>query len=192
MSFLCRAQTTMSCYVMNFESLLLKEFPSDDMTKPLNASIGVANFSVNFPLQRKGPQLTATLQPAKGWAFLLSPTSHHLSPQLLHLKCLSLILEARSQAVTVTDGDMGEITVKLVDWHKGHLEVWVACHRRRAVKLAAPSSVSYFKIWSLTFAFSSSDMASKDSLLISGKPRTYPPHPMCSPFQVRGRTDAYA
>ena len=128
----------------------------------------------------------------KGWAFLLSPTSHHLSPQLLHLKCLSLILEARSQAVTVTDGDMGEITVKLVDWHKGHLEVWVACHRRRAVKLAAPSSVSYFKIWSLTFAFSSSDMASKDSLLISGKPRTYPPHPMCSPFQVRGRTDAYA
>ena len=52
----------MSCYVMNFESLLLKEFPSNDMTKPLNAIIGVANFSVNFPLQRKGPQLTANLK----------------------------------------------------------------------------------------------------------------------------------
>ena len=57
MSFLCRAQTTMSCYVTNFESLLLKEFPSNDMTKPLNAIIGVANFSVNFPLQRKESQL---------------------------------------------------------------------------------------------------------------------------------------
>lgn len=43
----------MSCYVMNFESLLLKEFPPNDMTKPLNAIICVANFSVNFPLQRK-------------------------------------------------------------------------------------------------------------------------------------------
>ena len=53
MSFLCRAQTTMSCYVTNFESLLLKEFPLNDMTKPLNAIIGVANFSDNFPLQRK-------------------------------------------------------------------------------------------------------------------------------------------
>ena len=51
----------MSCYVTNLESLLLKEFPSNDMTKPLNAIISVANFSVNFPLQRKGPQLTATL-----------------------------------------------------------------------------------------------------------------------------------
>jgi hypothetical protein len=61
MSFLCRAQTTMSCYVMNFESLLLKEFPSNGMTKPLKTIIGVANFSVNFPLQRKGPQLTAAL-----------------------------------------------------------------------------------------------------------------------------------
>ena len=61
MSFLCRAQTTMSCYVTNFESLLLKEFPSNDMTKPLNAIIGVANFSVNFPLQRKGLHFTATL-----------------------------------------------------------------------------------------------------------------------------------
>ena len=55
MSFLCRAQTTMSCYVTNFESLLLKEFSSNGMTKPLNAIIGVANFLVNFPLQRKGP-----------------------------------------------------------------------------------------------------------------------------------------
>jgi len=53
MSFLCRAQTTMSCYVMNFESLLLKELPPNGMTKPLNAIIGVANFSVNFHLQRK-------------------------------------------------------------------------------------------------------------------------------------------
>ena len=61
MSFLCRAQTTMSCYVTNFESLLLKEFSSNGMTKPLNAIIGVANFSVNFPLQRKESQLTATL-----------------------------------------------------------------------------------------------------------------------------------
>ena len=43
----------MSCYVMNFESLLLKELPPNGMTKPLNAIIGVANFSVNFPLQRK-------------------------------------------------------------------------------------------------------------------------------------------
>ena len=51
----------MSCYVTNFESLLLKEFPPNDMTKPLNAIISVANFSVNFPLQRKGSQLTATL-----------------------------------------------------------------------------------------------------------------------------------
>ncbi|MBQ6950667.1 MAG: hypothetical protein IJN44_04150, partial [Clostridia bacterium] len=61
MSFLCRAQTTMSCYVTNFESLLLKEFPPNGMTKPLNAIISVANFSVNFPLQRKGLHLTATL-----------------------------------------------------------------------------------------------------------------------------------
>ena len=53
MSFLCRAQTTMSCYVTNFESLLLKEFSSNGMTKPLNAIISVAIFSVNFPLQRK-------------------------------------------------------------------------------------------------------------------------------------------
>ena len=51
----------MSCYVMNFESLLLKELPPNGMTKPLNAIIGVANFSVNFPLQRKESQLTATL-----------------------------------------------------------------------------------------------------------------------------------
>ena len=51
----------MSCYVMNFESLLLKEFSSNGMTKPLNAIICVANFSVNFPLQRKESQLTATL-----------------------------------------------------------------------------------------------------------------------------------
>ncbi len=58
MSFLCRAQTTMSCYVTNFESLLLKEFPPNDMTKPLNAIISAAYFSVNFPLQRKGSQLT--------------------------------------------------------------------------------------------------------------------------------------
>ena len=49
------------CYVTNFESLLLKEFSSNGMTQPLNAIIGVANFSVNFPLQRKGSQLTATL-----------------------------------------------------------------------------------------------------------------------------------
>jgi len=48
MSFLCRAQTTMSCYVMNFESLLLKELPPNGMTKPLNAIIGVAKFSVNL------------------------------------------------------------------------------------------------------------------------------------------------
>ena len=47
----------MSCYVTNFESLLLKEFPSNGMTKPLNAIISVANFSVNFPLQRKGRNL---------------------------------------------------------------------------------------------------------------------------------------
>ena len=53
MSFLCRAQTTMSCYVTNFESLLLKEFSSNGMTKPLKTIIGVAIFSVNFPLQRK-------------------------------------------------------------------------------------------------------------------------------------------
>ncbi len=38
---------------MNFESLLLKELPPNGMTKPLNAIIGVANFSVNFHLQRK-------------------------------------------------------------------------------------------------------------------------------------------
>ena len=43
----------MSCYVTNFESLLLKDFSSNGMTKPLNAIICVANFSVNFPLQRK-------------------------------------------------------------------------------------------------------------------------------------------
>ena len=47
----------MSCYVTNFESLLLKEFSSNGMTQPLNAIISVANFSVNFPLQRKGPQV---------------------------------------------------------------------------------------------------------------------------------------
>jgi len=40
-------------YVTNFESLLLKEFSSNGMTKPLNAIISVAIFSVNFPLQRK-------------------------------------------------------------------------------------------------------------------------------------------
>ena len=38
---------------MNFESLLLKEFSSNGMTKPLKTIIGVAIFSVNFPLQRK-------------------------------------------------------------------------------------------------------------------------------------------
>ena len=43
----------MSCYVTNFESLLLKEFHSNGMTKPLKTIIGVANFSVNFHLQRK-------------------------------------------------------------------------------------------------------------------------------------------
>ena len=59
MSFPCRAQTTMSCYVTNFESLL-KEFSSNDMTKPLKAIIGVANFSVNFPLQRKAAFLHQT------------------------------------------------------------------------------------------------------------------------------------
>ena len=51
----------MSCYVTNFESLLLKEFPSNGMTKPLKAIISVANFFVNFPLKRKESQLTATL-----------------------------------------------------------------------------------------------------------------------------------
>ena len=51
----------MSCYVTNFESLLLKEFSSNGMIKPLNAIISVAIFSVNFPLQRKESQLTATL-----------------------------------------------------------------------------------------------------------------------------------
>ena len=59
MSFPCRAQTTMSCYVTNFESLL-KEFSSNDMTKPFKAIIGVANFSVNFPLQRKAAFLHQT------------------------------------------------------------------------------------------------------------------------------------
>jgi len=48
-------------YVTNFESLLLKEFPSNDMSKPLNAIISVAIFSVNFPLQRKELHFTATL-----------------------------------------------------------------------------------------------------------------------------------
>ena len=43
----------MSCYVTNFESLLLKEFSSNGMIKPLNAIISVAILSVNFPLQRK-------------------------------------------------------------------------------------------------------------------------------------------
>ena len=57
MSFLCRAKTTMSCCVTNFESLLLKESPPNGMTKPLKTIIGVANFSVNFPLQRKESQL---------------------------------------------------------------------------------------------------------------------------------------
>jgi len=51
----------MSYYVTNFESLLLKAFPSNGMTKPLNAIIGVAIFSVNFPLQRKESHFTATL-----------------------------------------------------------------------------------------------------------------------------------
>ena len=50
----------MSRYVTNFESLLLKEFPSNGMTKPLNAIISVAIFPVIFPLQRKEAQLTAT------------------------------------------------------------------------------------------------------------------------------------
>ena len=75
MSFLCRAQTTMSCYVTNFESLLLKEFSSNGMIKPLNAIISVAIFSVNFPLQRKkGRNL---LQPF--WIFIsFFDSSQHL------------------------------------------------------------------------------------------------------------------
>ncbi len=65
----------MSCYVTNFESLLLKEFSSNGMTKPLNAIIGVANFFVNFPLQRKkGRNL---LQPF--WIFIsFFDSSQHL------------------------------------------------------------------------------------------------------------------
>jgi hypothetical protein len=52
----------MSRYVTNFESLLLKEFPSNDMTKPLNAIIGVAIFFCQFSFtKKKGSQLTATL-----------------------------------------------------------------------------------------------------------------------------------
>ena len=54
MSFLCRAQTTMSCYVTNFESLLLKEFPSNDMTKPVKAIIVVVIFSSIFLYREKG------------------------------------------------------------------------------------------------------------------------------------------
>ncbi len=53
MSFLCRAQTTMSCYVMNFESLLLKEFPSNGMTKPLKTIISVAIFLSIFLYKEK-------------------------------------------------------------------------------------------------------------------------------------------
>jgi hypothetical protein len=43
----------MSSYVTNFESLLLKEFPSNGMTKPLNAIIGVANFSAIFYKEKR-------------------------------------------------------------------------------------------------------------------------------------------
>lgn len=52
----------MSRYVTNFEESLLVKMLVNEMTQPLNAIISVANFSVNFPLQRKGPQLTANLK----------------------------------------------------------------------------------------------------------------------------------
>ena len=57
MSFLCRAQTTMSCYVTNLESLLLKEFSSNGMTKPLNAIISVAFFLSIFLYKEKSRNL---------------------------------------------------------------------------------------------------------------------------------------
>ena len=53
MSFLCRAKTTMSSYVMNFEELLFQGLSANEMTQPLSAIICVAIFSVNFPLQEK-------------------------------------------------------------------------------------------------------------------------------------------
>ncbi len=37
----------LTTYVMNFESLLLKEFPSNDVTEPLMTIISAAIFSVN-------------------------------------------------------------------------------------------------------------------------------------------------
>jgi hypothetical protein len=52
----------MSRYVTNFEESLLVKMLVNEMTQPLNAIIGVAIFSVNFPLQRKGAQLTAPLR----------------------------------------------------------------------------------------------------------------------------------
>ena len=37
----------MSCYVTNFESLLLKEFPPNEVIKPRKTMIGAAIFSVD-------------------------------------------------------------------------------------------------------------------------------------------------
>ena len=62
MLFLCHAKTTMSRYVTNFQESLLLKMPTNEMTQPLNAIIGVAIFSVNFPLQRKESHFTATLR----------------------------------------------------------------------------------------------------------------------------------
>ena len=64
----------MSSYVTNFESLLLKEFASKGMTKPLKTIIGVANFPVNFPLQRKkGRNL---LQPVRIFISFFNSSQH--------------------------------------------------------------------------------------------------------------------
>ncbi len=47
----------MSCYVTNLESLLLKEFSSNGMTKPLNAIISVAFFLSIFLYKEKSRNL---------------------------------------------------------------------------------------------------------------------------------------
>ena len=53
MSFLCRAKTTMSSYVMSFEELLFQGLSANEMTQPLSAIMCVAIFPVNFPYTRK-------------------------------------------------------------------------------------------------------------------------------------------
>ena len=73
MSFLCRAQTTMSCYVTNFESLLLKEFSSNGMTKPLKAIIGVAIFLSIFLYKEKSRNL---LRPFRIFISLFNSSQH--------------------------------------------------------------------------------------------------------------------